>query len=60
MDSGSEDTAELEEKLKDKVSLTTKRNTQSAEIEKRLSASRKEWIAGDSLRAGEEMLFVDS
>ena len=60
MDSGSKDTAELEEKLKGKVSLTTKRNTQSAEIEKRLSASRKERIAGDSLRAGEEMLFVDS
>ena len=56
MDSGSEDTAELEEKLKGKVSLTTKRNI---EIEKRLSASRKERIARDSLCAGEEMLFID-
>ena len=41
---------------KGKVSLTTKRNTESIEIEKRL----KKGIAGDFLRAGEEMLFVNS
>ena len=41
MDSGSKDTAELKEKLKGKVSLTTKRNTESIEIEKWLSAAGK-------------------
>ena len=49
MDSGSKDTAELKEKLKGKVSLTMKRNTENIEIEKRLSASRKEQISEDSL-----------
>ena len=60
MDSGSKDTAELEEKLKGKVSLMTKKNTESIEIEKRLSASRKEQISGNFLCASKKMLFVDS
>ena len=59
MDSGSKDTAELKEKLEGKVSLTTKRNTESVEIEKRLSEAGLE-IAGDFLCASEEMLFIDS
>ena len=41
---------------KGKVSLMTKRNTESVEIEKRL----KKGIAGDFLCTDEEMLFVDS
>ena len=44
-------------RIKDKVSLMTKRNTESVEIEKWL----KKAIAGDFLCAsGEAMLFVDS
>ena len=38
------------------VSLMTKRNTESKEIEKRL----KKEIAGDFLQAGKEMLFINS
>ena len=49
MDSGSKDSTELEEQLKGQVSLTMKRKTESIEIEKRLSASWKEQISGDSL-----------
>ena len=41
---------------KGEVSLMTKRNTESIEIEKWL----KKEIAGDFLRAGEEMLFINS
>ena len=58
MDSGTEDTAELEEKLEDKVSLMMKRNAERLEIEKWLGVARKRLL--ETLRAGEEMLFVDS
>ena len=52
MDSGGEDTTEE----KGKVSLMMKRNTESIEIEKQL----KKEIARGLLRAGEEMLFINS